>query len=97
MLFTISVAAQSTDQNKTTAIDNLVHKLQQKVLLSEDQAVQVTSILNDYFKLKTQEALDSAHEKIVNLLDKRQKAKYDIVKDEWWNSVVKQEKSETVK
>lgn len=73
--------------NKQTAADMAV-KLQQKVLLSNEQTAQVKDILTKYIGNKS--SLQEAQKSIESILDKKQKAKFNIIKNDWWNSVQKE-------
>lgn len=84
--FIFSANAQSTSKTK----DNLTLKLQQKILLTQKQAEQINTLLSDYFKNPSQEEQKTIESKIESLLDNKQKMKYNIIKKEWWNSVVKE-------
>ncbi len=86
--FLISLNSYSQTKNQTAA--DLAVKLQQKVLLSKDQTDKVTDILTVYFKKNNQSSLDNAKKSVESILDKRQKAKYDIVKNDWWSTVQKE-------
>ena len=96
-LFTVliffSVCALAQDANIKSSNDDVnkaVLKLQQKVLLSEEQAGNVKSVILSYLKTdKKQEDLNKAQSKVASLLDERQKIKYDIIKDDWWKGVNK--------
>ncbi len=77
-------------QNKNQPAANMAIKLQQKVLLSDEQTVKVQNILDNYFKSGDKPALETAQKNIELLLDKRQKAKYEIIKSDWWNSIRKE-------
>lgn len=75
------------DDKKVEEVTNI---LKQKVLLNNDQEIQVKQILNELqSKLvanpgsKT-EFISQAQSKIESLLDKKQKLKYDIIKNEIW-------------
>lgn len=67
--------------------------LKQKVLLTSDQETKVINILSDLqknIKLKPedkQEYLKDAKSKIENLLDNKQKMKYDIIKNDLWKKI----------
>jgi len=70
--------------------DKIVLKLQQKVLLTAEQSEKVKSIVNSYLDGdKSSENLVEAQRKIEALFDAKQKAKYDIIKVDWWKSVNK--------
>jgi hypothetical protein len=87
-LFLFSV--NSFSQSKNQAAANMAVKLQQKVLLTNEQTVQVKNILENYFQSNDKSALETAQKNIESLLDRRQKAKYDIIKNDWWNSIRKE-------
>lgn len=79
-------------QGKSESIDNLVNTLKQKVLLNDDQASSIQKVLNDLItKSKSvedkSELIKEAQTKVESYLDKRQKMKYDIIKNDWWKQV----------
>ncbi len=76
-------------QTKNKAAEEMSVKLQQKVLLTKDQTNKVKDILENYFNTTNQSTLESSKKGIEAVLDKKQKAKYDIIKKDWWNSVQK--------
>lgn len=80
----------SYSQSEKEIIDNLALKLQQKVLLTADQSNQVKNHLVNYFKESSDANLGSVKDKIEALLDEKQKVKYDIIKKDWWKSVIKE-------
>jgi hypothetical protein len=89
MLFILcAFSYTSYAQSEENAVDNLVLKLRQKVLLSQQQSDEIKSILINYFKESSETNLNSAKERIENLLDNKQRAKYNIVKNDWWKSVI---------
>ena len=79
----------SYSQSQNSVAENMAVKLQQKVLLSKDQTIKVTDILSNYFGNMNQISLEKAKKSIESILDKRQKAKYDIIKNDWWSTVQK--------
>ncbi len=76
-------------QTKTKAAEDMSVKLQQKVLLTKDQTEKVKEILVKYFNDASKSTLESSKKSIEAILDKKQKAKYDIIKNDWWSSVQK--------
>lgn len=84
------ISLNSLSQTKNQTAEDLAVKLQQKVLLSKDQTNKVTDILTAYFKNSNQSSLENAKKSVESILDKRQKAKYDIIKNDWWNAVQKE-------
>jgi hypothetical protein len=75
--------AQSTDKT----IDDLVERLQNKVLLTDKQANDIKSSLTDYFNNTTEENRASLQTVVESSLNEKQKMKYDIIKDDWWKNV----------
>ena len=74
----------------SNAVDNLALKLKQKVLLNEKQADKVKALLKNYIDDPAKENLETTKTKLEELLEPRQKAKYDIIKNDWWDSVLKE-------
>ncbi|MFN3694149.1 MAG: hypothetical protein ACK4UV_03995 [Ignavibacterium sp.] len=79
-------------QDKTETINNLVNTLKQKVLLNDDQSASIQKVLNDLItKSKSvddkTDLVKEAQNKVESYLDKRQKLKYDIIKNDWWKQV----------
>ena len=88
------VSAQKVDIAKVSAA-----RLQQKILLSEVQTEKVKEILNDYLKKNSSadNNMVSVQTKIDSMLDQKQKAKFEIIKNEWWNSLLKEIKKSPAK
>lgn len=79
-------------QDKANSVKELVSTLKQKVLLDDDQTSSVEKVLNDLItKSKSVEdknsLVEDAKKKVESYLDKRQKMKYDIIKNDWWKQV----------
>ncbi len=85
----------------------VVTKLQNKVLLNDSQVTFVTQVLQKYSvdiaKLQNpaqqssttqekQKLVTNTNLKIESVLDGRQKMKYDIIENEWWECVKNEEK-----
>jgi len=84
-------------------INSLTSKLSKKILLSQEQNNKVIALLNDYSKQqnairgtnastvtddnKMKQLVTSTNEKIINLLDEKQKMKFEIIKDDWWKEI----------
>jgi hypothetical protein len=73
----------NAQENKESVIISMVDKLQQKVLLTEDQKNQVVNIIRS----DNSEGLGDAQGRVEALLDQRQKAKYNIIKADWWSNL----------
>jgi hypothetical protein len=85
LIFSFSVKAQST----TDVSEDLAIKLQQKVLLTQQQTDAIKASLNEYLADPTEEKRTALDARIESSLDEKQKMKYNIVKKDWWNSVSK--------
>lgn len=78
-------------QDAKKPAENLSMKLKQKVLLTDDQAAKVQSILTSYISLEKGKRDQNKYKtQIESLLDERQKAKYEIIKKDWWIEVDRQ-------
>ena len=81
---------QLQDDKRITEIASI---LTQKVLLTTDQESKVINILSELkngISSKPEnksELIKSAQSKIENLLDKKQKMKYDIIKNDLWKKI----------
>jgi acyl-homoserine lactone acylase PvdQ len=73
----------NAQENKESVIISMVDKLQQKVLLTEDQKNQVVNIIRS----DNSDGLGDAQGRVEALLDQRQKAKYNIIKADWWSAL----------
>jgi len=99
ILFFFTVAnfssAQETQQNNDTKkINEMMQKLTNKLLLTDTQKDKIKSVLEEYFNGKQKltadgkkltELQNTSENKIIGLLDSKQKMKYSIIKEEWWN------------
>ena len=67
-------------------------KLQQKILLTDNQTTQVKDLLIRYLEKMNKKNGNSnlLLSKIESILTERQKSKYEIIKTEWWNLVQKE-------
>jgi Arc/MetJ-type ribon-helix-helix transcriptional regulator len=88
--------SQSLGQGKSNSevIETAVSKLQQKVLLTDQQAADLKKVLknnadNISNSSTRDKAISNTKSKLEGMLDARQKAKYSIVKDDWWNNLAK--------
>ena len=92
---TILISAKSTLQDNGNAkVNEMTNKLVKKLLLTKNQEVKVKNILNEYFKglenISGNGSLEEkvrkiADAKIENLLDNKQKMKFDIIREDWWD------------
>lgn len=87
LLFLVAAVANfAQDKSQNDAIDKLANKLKQKVLLNDNQAKEVTLILSKY-SASDKDAAKNIETKIINLLDARQKVKFEIIKKDWLKEV----------
>ena len=90
----ISISAESTLQDNSDAkVNEMTDKLAKKLLLTKNQEEKVKTILNEYFiglenisgngsvEEKVREIADA---KIEDILDNKQKMKFDIIREDWW-------------
>jgi hypothetical protein len=90
IIFSINLFAQNEKYDKSGLAKNMSGKLQQKVLLSDEQVKKVENILSEYITSENPNSDQaSADKKIEALLDEKQKAKFEIIKNDWWNEVNK--------
>lgn len=87
------VNAESTVPINPNKIAQMTNKLAKKLLLSENQAAAVRQILKEYFQdysaaagnvSKQRAARQNATSKILAILDRKQKMKFDIIVNDWW-------------
>lgn len=91
----ISIYAESDLQNDSkTKVENMTKKLNKKLLLTEKQTAEIKSILQEYFNelisstgngTSATNFREEANTKILSLLDDRQKMKFEIIENDWWN------------
>ena len=91
---TISISAKGTLQDNSDAkVNEMTDKLSKKLLLTKNQEEKVKNILNEYFKgLENISGNGSVEEKvrkiadakIEDILDNKQKMKFDIIREDWW-------------
>ncbi len=77
-------------QSNSKVANDLVIKLQQKVLLNQKQADDIKQSLNNYFADPSEENRTALENKIESLLESKQKMKYSIIKADWWDNVSKE-------
>ena len=74
-------------------VNEMTDKLVKKLLLTDVQKSSVKSILEEYFQgiqnlsvqgSSVKEVRLKAEKKILNLLDAKQKMKFEIIKEDWW-------------
>ncbi len=89
---TVAISAQSGKSNKNdTLATAAVTRLQQKILLNDKQTDQIKTEVENYIGDKSN--LDNSSKlfaKIIPLLDARQKIKFEIIRNDWWNNLVKE-------
>jgi hypothetical protein len=90
-IFAVSLPDSNISIGKVDIAKVSAYKLQQKILLSEEQTAKVNEILSDYLEKNssTDNNFVSVQDKINGFLDQKQKAKFEIIKNNWWNSFLK--------
>ena len=91
---TILISAESTLQDNGNAkVNEMTTKLVKKLLLTKKQEEKVKNILIEYFNglenlsgngANVEKVRKIAEAKIENLLDNKQKMKFDIIREDWW-------------
>jgi hypothetical protein len=82
------------DKSNSDVIETSVAKLQQKVLLSDRQASEIKTLLNRNAEdlknnSRREQTLRTLKSDVEKVLDARQKAKYSIIQNDWWNTLVR--------
>jgi hypothetical protein len=89
---TINILSTTVIQDDK-AINDFASTLKQKVLLSNDQEAKVINIMTELqnnISSKPEnksEYVKTAQTKVENLLDSKQKMKYDIIKNDLWKKI----------
>ena len=89
---TINILSNTLIQDDKT-INEFASTLKQKVLLSNDQEAKVINIMTELqnnISSKPEnksEYVKTAQTKVENLLDTKQKMKYDIIKNDLWKKI----------
>lgn len=89
---TINILSNTVIQDDKT-INEFASTLKQKVLLSNDQEAKVINIMTELqnnISSKPEnksEYVKTAQTKVENLLDSKQKMKYDIIKNDLWKKI----------
>ena len=83
---TLNCAAQTNNIAK-----DMSQKLKEKVLLNDSQTKGVENIINNYVNAKNDNKSPAELDKIKNgvaeLLDSRQKIKFEVIKNNWWTEI----------
>jgi hypothetical protein len=86
-------AKSSLQDNGNAKVNEMTAKLVKKLLLTKNQEEKVKNILVEYFKglenisgngSMEEKVRKIADAKIENLLDSKQKMKFDIIREDWW-------------
>ncbi len=91
---------QPKDSIITEKIDNVVQKLNMKILLDDNQREKVKVILmrefaKDSIDVNDSKKITSVNDKIDALLTERQKNKFKIIKTSWLNELINPEEKDT--
>ena len=90
----ISICAQGEiTKSNNPKIDEMTGKLNKKLILTDEQIIDLRIILQEYFEgtqntegngEEAAKLQKDADEKIQELFDKKQKMKFSIISDDWW-------------
>ena len=89
----LSSAETILQDNANAKINEMTTKLVKKLLLTKNQEEEVKNILIEYFKglenisgngSVEKKVRGIADAKIEDILDKKQKMKFDIIREDWW-------------
>jgi hypothetical protein len=89
---TVFTQIKTDKQTIDQTISAMTVELQHKILLTDEQASKVTEILKIYFSKVSADATEKlelrnkTNSDVLSILDKKQKAKFDILKNDWWKS-----------
>lgn len=89
---TVFTQIKTDKQTIDQTISAMTVELQHKILLTDEQASKVTEILKNYFSKVSADATEKlelrnkTNSDVLLILDKKQKAKFDILKNDWWKS-----------
>lgn len=106
MIFLLSVVNFSSAQDKPQdniiieKIDNVIQKLNMKILLNKQQQEKLKVILvreftKDSIAADNSKRLSSLNDKVDDLLTERQKNKFKILKSNWLNELINPEEKAT--
>ena len=62
-------------------------RLQQKILLTDEQTAKIKSLIIDNFSKIKENNTSALETKIISLLNEKQKEKFNIIKKEWFQSL----------
>ncbi len=83
---TINCMAQTNNIAK-----DMSQKLKEKVLLSDNQTDRIEGIIDNYIAAKNNNKslteLEKIKNSVSNLLDSRQKIKFEVIKNNWWTEI----------
>lgn len=106
IIFSLSAVNFSSAQDKTKnnilieKIDNVIQKLNMKILLNDQQKEKLKVILvqeftKDSIAADDSKRLSSLNDKVDGLLTERQKNKFKILKTNWLNELINPEEKDT--
>lgn len=92
-LVQLSAQVKTNKQTIDQTISTMTIELQHKILLTDEQAIRVTEILKNYFAKVSADATEKlelrnkTNSDVLSILDKKQRAKFEILKNDWWKSI----------
>jgi len=94
IMLTLTLNNFSFPQEANEQIENSISNLKEKLILSEDQVTSIKKILDTLFETKLSNEVDSiklisdTNNKIEAFLDRKQKIKFDVIKEDWWKKLL---------
>ncbi len=86
----LSVVFACTAQTKNISRE-MSQKLKEKVLLNDSQTKSIENILKEYITarraIKSQAEINEIKDNVNSLLDKKQKIKFEVIKNSWWQEI----------
>ncbi len=90
LIITMLACSVNLFAQKDTLAKDMAKKLKEKVLLEDSQAKNIEIILDDYISAKADNnaaELKKIKDSVSDLLDKKQKMKFEVIKSSWWNEI----------
>lgn len=86
ILSAIVIYAQS-NKDITDKAQKVTVKLQQKLLLTDDQTAKIKNLIIDNYSQIKENKTSVIETKVLNLLTEKQKEKFNIIKKDWLQSI----------
>jgi hemerythrin superfamily protein len=90
----INFSSITLSQNFNQSLEIFISNLKEKLLLNDDQVNSIRIILNDFLDKKKNSDIDTTilisntNDKIESYLDRKQKIKFNVIKENWWKRLI---------